>query len=335
MEHHSNIVPWQLLCEERGAQAARRADRRSRRADDRRVRAAADARARRSSRSSHMSNALGTINPVPRSSRLAHARGVAGPDRRRRRPRTTCAVDVAGARLRLLRRSRATSCTARPASACSTASEALLEAMPPFMGGGDMISSVTFERARWNELPYKFEAGTPHIAGAIGLGAAIDYIDGDRLRRRSPRTSASCWSTAPRSLQCDCRRPHRSARRGDKASILSFVHGRRPSARHRHDRRPRRRRDSHRPSLRAAGDGSLRHPGDRARSLALYNTREEIDALGRALDKVREVFALMSDLERSLPGSHPRPQQAAEELPRASTPSQHAPKATTRCAAIA
>ena len=66
---------------------------------------------------------------------------------------------------------------------------ALLEAMPPFQGGGDMIRSVTFEKTTWNVLPYKFEAGTPNIAGAIGLGAAIDYI-GDRPGARSPRTSS-------------------------------------------------------------------------------------------------------------------------------------------------
>ena len=69
------------------------------------------------------------------------------------------------------------SCSAPPASACSTARRELLEAMPPYQGGGDMIESVTFEKTHVRGLPNKFEAGTPDIAGAVGLGAAIDYVD--------------------------------------------------------------------------------------------------------------------------------------------------------------
>ena len=84
--------------------------------------------------------------------------------------------------------------------------EALLEAMPPFLGGGDMIRSVTFEKTTWNELPYKFEAGTPDIAGAIGLGAALDYITQHRPRRDRRARAATCSTTARAALRGDSRR---------------------------------------------------------------------------------------------------------------------------------
>ena len=72
----------------------------------------------------------------------------------------------------------------------------LLNAMPPYQGGGDMIRTVTFEKTTYNDLPYKFEAGTPNIAGGIGLGAALDYVDAHRASTRSRPTSTNCWSTA-------------------------------------------------------------------------------------------------------------------------------------------
>ena len=125
--------------------------------------------------------------------------------RRRRRPTcaSTCRRSTATSSS-----SPATSSTARPASACSTARQSCLEAMPPFQGGGDMISSVTFEKTTWNALPYKFEAGTPDIAGAIGLDAALDYIDGVGLGRdRRARARADCVY-ATRACSSDRRRPH-------------------------------------------------------------------------------------------------------------------------------
>ena len=182
MEHHSNIVPWQMLCEEKGARPARGArstnaasccSRNSNGCYGPRTRLVAVA---------HVSNALGTVNPVRRIDRAGPRPQHPGAGRRRpggpAPARWTC------------RRSTATSTpspgtrsSARPASACSTARQRLLEAMPPYQGGGDMISSVTFEKTIYNGLPYKFEAGTPNIAG------------GDRpgRRRRLPR-SASGWT---------------------------------------------------------------------------------------------------------------------------------------------
>ena len=121
-----------------------------------------------------MSNALGTINPIATIVKLAHARGV------------PVLVDGSQAAYHMPVDVQALDCDFYVATGHKLygptgigvlyGRRALLEAMPPFMGGGDMIRSVTFEKSTWNELPYKFEAGTPNIAGAIGLGAALDYI---------------------------------------------------------------------------------------------------------------------------------------------------------------
>ena len=168
--------------------------------------------------------------------------------------------------------------------------EALLEAMPPFLGGGDMIRSVTFEKSTWNELPYKFEAGTPDIAGAIGLGVGARLHLGDRPRARSRRTSTTCSTYGTAALKA-IPGLRLIGTAPQKASILSFVHGRRAPARHRHDRRSRRRGDPHRAPLRAAGDGALRRPGDRARLAGdVQHARGDRRAGARRFARVHEVF---------------------------------------------
>ena len=161
--------------------------------------------------------------------------------------------------------------------------------MPPFMGGGDMISSVTFEKSTWNALPFKFEAGTPHIEGAIGLGAAIDYIDGHRVRRDRRARARPAGIRNRRSLESSAGvRLIGTARR--KASILSFV----MEDVHPHDigtivdREGIAIRTGHhcaQPVMERFGI-----PATARASLAIYNTREEIDALVAALRKVHEVF---------------------------------------------
>jgi cysteine desulfurase/selenocysteine lyase len=175
MEHHSNIVPWQLVCEEREARLVVAA------IDDSGDLLLDDFQRKLSERTrivsiSHMSNALGTVNPIARIVPLAHARGI------------PVLVDGSQAAYHMPVDVRALGVDFYAATGHKLygptgigvlyGREALLEAMPPFLGGGDMISSVTFERSTWNTLPAKFEAGTPHIGGAIGLGAALDYITG-------------------------------------------------------------------------------------------------------------------------------------------------------------
>ncbi len=173
MEHHSNIVPWQMLCEEKGAvlRVVPVNDAGELMLDEfeklltPRTRIAAVA---------HVSNALGTINPIKRIVEMAHARGV------------PVLVDGAQSAPHLPVNVRELGCDFFVFSGHKLfgptgvgvlyGRETLLEATPPWQGGGDMIRTVSFEKTTYNSLPYKFEAGTPNIAGAIGLGAAIDYL---------------------------------------------------------------------------------------------------------------------------------------------------------------
>ncbi len=167
---------------------------------------------------------------------------------------------------------------------------ALLEAMPPYQGGGDMISSVTFEKTTYNKVPYKFEAGTPDIAGAIGLGAAIAYIENVGLDNIAAHEhELLVYGTD--AVVGPSRRPadRDRARKGRRALLCRRRHS---SARHRHHPRPGRNRDSHRPSLRAAGDGVFYGiPATARASFGLYNTKEEIDALVAGIQRVKEVLA--------------------------------------------
>jgi cysteine desulfurase/selenocysteine lyase len=173
LEHHSNIVPWQLLCDEKKARLKVLPIDRTGEVCVEELERLLTPRSRVVS-IAHVSNALGTLVPVRRIVEIAHARGV------------PVLVDGAQAVPRLAVDVRELGCDFYAFSAHKMYAETgvgvlygraeLLDAMPPYQGGGDMISSVTFEKTTWNVLPYKFEAGTPNIAGAIGLGAAIDYL---------------------------------------------------------------------------------------------------------------------------------------------------------------
>jgi cysteine desulfurase / selenocysteine lyase len=173
MEHHANIVPWQMLCEEKGAtlrvipinaHGELRLDEYERLLTPRTKLVGIV----------HMSNALGTVNPVKQMIALAHAHGI------------PVLVDAAQSAYHLPLDVQEMDCDFLVFSGHKLygptgigvlyGKRELLEAMPPWMGGGDMILSVTFEKTTYNDLPFKFEAGTPHIAGVIGLGAAVDYL---------------------------------------------------------------------------------------------------------------------------------------------------------------
>jgi cysteine desulfurase / selenocysteine lyase len=286
MEHHSNIVPWQLLCERSGARL------RVAPIDDRgdllldeldamigpRTRIVAVA---------HMSNALGTINPVAEIVRMAHAKGAA------------VLLDGSQAAYHMPVDVRALDCDFYVATGHKLygptgigvlyGKEALLAEMPPFLGGGDMIRSVTFERSTWNDLPHKFEAGTPHIAGAIGLGAAVDYISAIGLPEIQQHEHELLDYATGVVAGIPGVRLIGTAR--NKASVLSFV----LDGVHPHDigtivdREGVAIRTGHhcaQPVMERFGV-----PATARASLAMYNTREDIDALGRALHRVREVFA--------------------------------------------
>ena len=182
LEHHSNIVPWQMIAAKTGA-TLRAID-----IDERGDLDLDDFARKLSSRTKivaigHVSNALGTINPIKDIARTAHAVGA------------VVVVDGAQAAAHLPIDVRDLDCDFYALSGHKMfgptgigflyGKEALLDAMPPWQSGGEMIETVTLEKTTFNRLPYKFEAGTPDIAGAVGLGAAIDYldgIDGDALR---------------------------------------------------------------------------------------------------------------------------------------------------------
>ncbi len=174
MEHHSNIVPWQILCEEKGAKlrVAPINDRGELEVEEfekllgPRTKFVAVA---------HLSNALGTINPLRKMIRMAHNRNV------------PVLVDGAQAAPRMSVDVQALDCDFYAISGHKMygptgigvlyGKAVLLEAMPPYQGGGDMIASVTFDKTIYNRLPYKFEAGTPNIADTIALGAAVEYLE--------------------------------------------------------------------------------------------------------------------------------------------------------------
>jgi cysteine desulfurase/selenocysteine lyase len=173
LEHHSNIVPWQLLCERTGAtlRAVPIDERGDLRMDEleRMVTPRTKVVA-----VTHQSNALGTITPVAEIIAIAHKTGA------------KVLVDGSQAAVHLAVDVRALAADFYVFTGHKLygpmgigvlyAREAILEAMPPFLGGGDMISTVTIERSTWNELPHKFEAGTPNVSGAVGLGAAIRFV---------------------------------------------------------------------------------------------------------------------------------------------------------------
>jgi cysteine desulfurase/selenocysteine lyase len=285
LEHHSNIVPWQMLCEQTGARL--------------RVVPITDAgdlridvyEALLSERTkivavAHVSNALGTINPVAEIVRSAHAHGI------------PVLVDGAQAVAHMPVDVRALDCDFYAFSGHKVfgptgigvlyAKASLLDAMPPYQGGGDMISSVTFERTLYNIPPYKFEAGTPNIAGAIGLAAALEYVEGIDLDRvNAYERELLAYGTAALSQIAGLRLTGTAAH---KAGILAFV----LEGVHPHDigtildREGVAIRTGHhccQPLMDRLGV-----PATARASLALYNTRKEIDALATALDKVREVF---------------------------------------------
>jgi cysteine desulfurase/selenocysteine lyase len=163
-----------------------------------------------------------------------------------------------------------------------------LEAMPPYQGGGDMISLVTFEKTHYNVLPYKFEAGTPHIAGGIGLGAAIDYLSGIGLE------AIAAYEQELLAYATEALSPIKGLRvigtAKEKASVLSFV----LEGVHAHDIGTIL--DQEGVAIRAGHHCAMPVmqrfgvPATARASFAFYNTREEVDALVRAIHKVIKVF---------------------------------------------
>jgi cysteine desulfurase/selenocysteine lyase len=285
MEHHSNIVPWQILCEQTGARL------RVIPMTDEGELLLEEYEKLLNERTKlvsvvHVSNALGTINPVRQMVEKAHRFGI------------PVLIDGAQAVSHLNVDVRQLDCDFYVFSGHKLfgptgvgvlyGKAALLDAMPPYQGGGDMISSVTFEKTHYNVVPYKFEAGTPNITGAIGLGAAIDYLNSiDRESMASYERDLLAYGTEALSQVADVQLTGTAK---EKAGILAFV----MDGAHPHDigtildREGIAIRTGHHccmPLMQRLGV-----PATARGSLALYNTCEEIDALVAALDKVRRVF---------------------------------------------
>lgn len=286
MEHHSNIVPWQLLCERSGAtlRVAPIDDTGELRLDEF---ARLLGPATRLVAVTQLSNALGTINPVRQLVELAHAAGA------------VVLVDGAQAAAHLPGDVQALDCDFYAFSGHKLygptgigvlyGKATLLETMPPYQGGGDMIRQVTFAKTTYNDLPYKFEAGTPHIAGAIGLGAAIDYVNTIGLSAIAAHEQVLLAYATEQAVQIPGLRLIGTAR--DKASILSFtVEGVHP-----HDvgtvldLEGVAVRAGHHCAMPVMAHFGL--PATVRASFALYNTVEEVDVLMRAIRKAQEVFS--------------------------------------------
>jgi cysteine desulfurase/selenocysteine lyase len=285
LEHHSNIVPWQMLCEEKGAvlrvvpigDAGEVDVDAYERLLGGRTRLVAVA---------HVSNALGTVVPVKRMIEAAHRRGIA------------VLVDGAQAAPHLRVDVRDLDCDFYTFSGHKMygptgigvlyGKTELLEAMPPFLGGGDMIKSVSFEKTVYNDLPYKFEAGTPDIAGAIGLGAALQYLEGLGLDRIAAHEHALLVYGTERLSSLPGLRLVGTAR--EKASVLSFL----VEGVHAHDvgsildREGIAVRTGHHCAMPVMTRFDI--AATTRASLGLYNRAEDIDALMEGLARVREIF---------------------------------------------
>jgi cysteine desulfurase/selenocysteine lyase len=285
LEHHSNIVPWQLLCDEKKAHLKVLPIDRTGEVRVEELERLLTPRSRIVS-IAHVSNALGTLVPVRRIVEIAHTRGI------------PVLVDGAQAAPRLAVDVRALGCDFYALSAHKMYGSTgvgvlygraeLLDAMPPYQGGGDMISSVTFEKTTWNVLPYKFEAGTPNIAGAIGLGAAIDYLATIGIENVTAHEK-DLLDYATRSLTALAGLNVIGTAR-EKIGVLSFT----LDGIHPHDigtvldQEGIAIRTGHhcaQPVMEFFGI-----PATARASLALYNTRGEIDALVEGIRKVQRMF---------------------------------------------
>ena len=286
MEHHSNIVPWQMLCEEAGAKL------RVIPMNDRgelileeyekllnpRTRMVAVA---------HVSNALGTINPVKEIAAMAHKAGaVVLIDGAQAAPHIKVDVQDLDADFYTMSGHKVVGPTG---IGILYGKASLLNAMPPYQGGGDMIKVVTFQKTTYADLPYKFEAGTPNIAGGIGLGAAFDYLNRIGLDKIAAYEHELLVYGTEALSQISGLRIIGTAR--EKAAVLSFV----MEGIHPHDigtvldRQGIAVRTGHH-CAQPVMDWFQVAATTRA-SLAFYNTAAEIDALVAGLGKVKEIFS--------------------------------------------
>jgi cysteine desulfurase/selenocysteine lyase len=286
LEHHSNIVPWQLVCEQTGAElvVAPINDEGEVLLDElvdmmsERVRMLAVG---------HVSNALGTVNPLREIIEQARQREIPVlVDGAQGVPHMP--VDVAGLGCDFYAFS-GHKMFGPTGTGVLWGREALLEQMPPYKGGGDMILEVSFDKTVFNELPYKFEAGTPNISGTIGLGAAVDYLQEIGMQRIYDHETALHQYMVERLSDIDGVR--RVGTASEQASVQSFM----LDDIHPHDlgtildHQGVAIRTGHHCAMPVMQRFGL--PGTARASLGLYNEPGDIDRLVTALEKARQIFA--------------------------------------------
>ena len=287
MEHHANIVPWQMICEEKGAhlKVIPMNDRGELELDD--------LESRITDRTRligvvHVSNALGTVNDVRRITDVAHARGVPVLlDAAQSVPHSKIDVQELGCDFLVFSGHKMYGPTG---SGILYGRQILLEAMDPFMGGGDMIKSVSFERTVYNKAPWRFEAGTPDIAGFIGLGAAIEFMERVGVEAIAAHEHDLIEYALPQLREIPGLRLIGDA--AERAGAISFV----LDGVHPHDigtildREGIAVRVGHhcaQPIMTRFGLSSTARA-----SFAVYNTREDVDALVAGIRTVQEFFGV-------------------------------------------
>ena len=285
MEHHSNIVPWQMLCEQTGARlrvipinhdGELLLDEFRRLLNDRTKFVSV----------THVSNALGTVTPVQEIVRLAHEKGVPVLlDGAQAVPHLKIDVQELGCDFYAFSGHKMFGPTG---VGVLYGRAELLDKMPPYQGGGDMISLVTFEKTHYNVLPYKFEAGTPHIAGGIGLGAAVDYLAGLDWEQVAAHEGDLLQYATQLLTRIDGLRIIGTAK--EKAGVISFVLG------HVHAHDVGTILDQEGVAVRAGHHCAMPVmqrfgvPATTRASFAFYNTRAEVDVLVGAMQRVLKVF---------------------------------------------
>ncbi len=285
MEHHSNIVPWQMLCEEKGAILKVAPMNLAGELLMPEFEALLNSKTKLVS-VVHMSNALGTINPVEKIIELAHARNIPVLlDGAQAIPHTPVDVQKLDCDFYVFSGHKLYAPTG---VGVLFGKQALLEAMPPYQGGGDMIRTVTFEKSTYAGLPHKFEAGTPSIAEVIGLGAAIDYLNTIGMDKIAAHEAELLAYATQEALKIDGLKIIGEAK--EKGAILSFTLGKI----HPHDIGTML--DSLGIAIRAGHHCAMpvmdfyKVPATARASFAMYNTKAEIDVLISGVKNLIEMF---------------------------------------------
>ena len=286
LEHHSNIVPWQIICEQTGAKLKSVDVNDAGELDLEQYKSLLTERTKIAA-FNHVSNALGTINPVKEMVRLAHDAGV------------TTVIDGSQAAPHLVIDVQAIDCDfyvitghkmfGPTGMGAVYGKQALLEAMPPYQGGGEMIKQVSLEKSIYADLPAKFEAGTPDIAGSVGLAAAIDYMYGIGIENIATHEHALLEYATEKASEIKELRIIGTAQ--NKAAVFSFV----IEGIHPHDLGTIL--DNEGVAVRTGHHCAqplmkrFNVPATARASFAVYNTFEEVDALMAAIKKAIEMFS--------------------------------------------